>query len=155
MAHTCQSSGFHTERFGVQRAKRQEKTGFWRFLGRKPPHLQIIKKSSLTAATHTQMTHACQMSGFYTERFGVQRANRQEKTGFLRFLGRKVPNFPITKKISLNGSNPHKKGTYMPNFIFLHRAVWCRACEQTGKKRVFEGFWSAKRPIFELRKNHS
>ena len=48
-----------------------------------------------------KIEYTCKLSGFYTKRFGVQRANRQDK------------------------------------------------------KRIFEGFWGAKRPIFELRKNHS
>ena len=74
---------------------------------------------------------------------------------FEGFWGAKLPIFKLQKRISHNSSNPHTNVIYMTNFRFLHRAVWRTACEQTGKYgflKVFEGFWRAKRPIFELRK---
>ena len=89
------------------------------------------------------MAHTCQISGFYTERFGVQRANRQEKRVFEGF-GAQSAQFSNYEKITLNGRDPHTKSTYMLNFRFLHRAVWRTACEQTGKN----GFLARKAPTF-------
>ena len=80
------------------------------------------------------MAHTCQISGFYTEGCDVQRANRQEKTGFWRFLavfGAPSAQFSEYIKITLNGSNPHTNDNYMPNFRFLHRRVCRTACGQT------------------------
>ena len=60
--------------------------------------LKLQKKSLFTASTHIQMWLTCKKWGFYTERFGVQRADKHEKTDFGLFFGREAPNFEITKK---------------------------------------------------------
>ena len=56
------------------------------FLRAKRPIFKLKKKSLFTASTHLQMWLACKMWGFYTERFGVQRADKQEKTDFGLFF---------------------------------------------------------------------
>ena len=58
------------------------------------------------------MVRTCQISGFYIEVCGVQRAKKQEKkTGFLAVLGAQSALFSEYLKITPNGSNPHTNGT--------------------------------------------
>ena len=75
---------------------------------RKAPNFRITKKSLSTAATHIQTAPLCQISGFYTERFGVHRADRQEKRVFKVFWGAKHPIFKLQKNHSLRQQPTYK-----------------------------------------------
>ena len=82
---------------GVQRVDKHEKTGFDKFFARKAPNFLITKKSLFTALTHIQMWTTRKIWDFYIERFGVQRADKHEKTGFGMFFAREAPNFKLLK----------------------------------------------------------
>ena len=83
---------FYTEWFGLQRADKHEKTDFGKFFARQAPNYQITKRLAFTASTHIQMWHTCKIWGFYIERFGVQHADKHEKTDLGMFFAREAPN---------------------------------------------------------------
>ena len=76
MEHTSQVSGLYTDGCGVQCADRQKKNVFWYFFSAKRSIFEKkIKCNGMNAHTHgTYMPTSSR--GFYTERIGVQLANR-------------------------------------------------------------------------------
>ena len=70
-----------------------KKTSFDKFFVREAPNFLITKKSLFTALTHIQMWSTCKFWGFYTKRFGVQRADKHEKRILACFFAREAPNF--------------------------------------------------------------
>ena len=75
--------------------------------------------------------------------FIVHRVNKLFKVVCCRGEGRQEKNKGLNIlnyiKINLDSGNPLTNGTYMPNFIFLHRVGFCTACRQI-EITIFDGF---------------